>query len=107
MPWHRPAGFPRTRIERVARQETPVTADTALRLARCFGTTTVFWMQMQTRYDLERAQDQQIAGTVCSGLRGAGRHFDEMQDPASFAVTKVEPGQPPGGRETYENWHLV
>jgi addiction module HigA family antidote len=50
-------GVPRTRIERLAREETPVTADTALRLARYFGTTAEFWMGMQAQYDLERARD--------------------------------------------------
>jgi addiction module HigA family antidote len=50
-------GVPRTRIERLAREETPVTADTALRLARYFGTSAEFWMGMQAQYDLERAQD--------------------------------------------------
>jgi antitoxin HigA-1 len=35
-----------------------VTADTALRLTRYFGTTAGFWMGMQTEYDLERAQDE-------------------------------------------------
>jgi addiction module HigA family antidote len=49
---------PRTRIERLAREETPVTADTALRLARFFGTTPSFWMGMQAQFDLERAQDE-------------------------------------------------
>lgn len=52
---------PRTRIERLAREETPVTADTALRLARYFGTTAEFWMGMQAQYDLERAQDAAAA----------------------------------------------
>ncbi len=33
---------PRTRIERLVHEETPATADTALRLARCFGTTARF-----------------------------------------------------------------
>ena len=51
-------GVPRTRIERLAREETRVTADTALRLARYFGTTAGFWMGFQTQYDLERAQDE-------------------------------------------------
>jgi antitoxin HigA-1 len=51
-------GVPRTRIERLARGETPVTADTALRLARYFGTTPQFWMGMQAQYDLERAEDE-------------------------------------------------
>ena len=44
---------PRTRIERLARKQTPVTADTALRLAAYFGTTARFWMNLQARYDLE------------------------------------------------------
>ena len=50
-------GIPRPRIERLARGETPVTADTALRLARYFGTTAAFWMGIQAQYDLERAED--------------------------------------------------
>jgi addiction module HigA family antidote len=53
----RACGVPRTRIERLAREETPVTADTALRLSRYFGTTPQFWMGMQGQYDLERAED--------------------------------------------------
>ena len=50
-------GVPRTRIERLAREETPVTADTALRLSRYFGTTASLWMGMQAQYDLETASD--------------------------------------------------
>ncbi len=50
-------GVPRTRIERLIREETPVTADTALRLGKFFGTTAAFWMNIQSRYDLEIAQD--------------------------------------------------
>jgi addiction module HigA family antidote len=49
---------PRTRIERLARGETAVTADTALRLARYFGTSAGFWMKMQAQFDLERAEDE-------------------------------------------------
>jgi addiction module HigA family antidote len=54
-------GVPRTRIERLAREETPLTADTALRLARYFGTTAQLWMGMQAQYDLERAEDAAAA----------------------------------------------
>lgn len=50
-------GVPRTRIERVVREETPVTADTALRLARYFGTTATFWMGLQAQFDVECAED--------------------------------------------------
>jgi addiction module HigA family antidote len=57
----RACGVPRTRIERLAREETPVTADTALRLAKYFGTTPAFWMGMQAQYDLERASDEAAA----------------------------------------------
>ncbi len=53
--------MPRTRIERLAREETPVTADTALRLARYFATSAEFWMNLQTQYDLEHAQDAAAA----------------------------------------------
>src|SRR3981189_2985046 len=57
----RACGVPRTRIERLSRGETPVTADTALRLARYFGTTPQFWMGMQAQYDLEHAEDDLAA----------------------------------------------
>jgi antitoxin HigA-1 len=47
---------PRTRIERLVREETAVTPDTALRLARYFGTTPEFWLGIQARHDLETAR---------------------------------------------------
>jgi addiction module HigA family antidote len=65
-------GVPRTRIERLAREETPVTADTALRLARYFGTTAAFWINLQGQYDLERTTDavsREIARIKPVGLR--------------------------------------
>lgn len=43
---------PRTRIERLVKEETSVTVDTANRLARAFGTTVEFWMNLQLSYDL-------------------------------------------------------
>ena len=51
-------GVPRTRIERVANEVTPVTADTALRLGKFFGTTPAFWMNIQAQFDLETAADK-------------------------------------------------
>lgn len=48
---------PRTRIERLARCEAPVTGDTALRLGRYFSTGPEFWMNLQARYDLAVALD--------------------------------------------------
>src|SRR4051812_41730186 len=49
-------GVPRTRIERLANEETGVTADTALRLARAFGTTTALWLNLQNDYDVQIAE---------------------------------------------------
>src|SRR5450432_950395 len=46
-------GVPRTRIERIAREELGISADTALRLGRFFGIEPEFWLNLQTRYDLE------------------------------------------------------
>jgi len=54
----RALGVPRTRIERLANEQTVMTADTALRLARYFGTSPAFWLGIQTQYDLERAEDE-------------------------------------------------
>src|ERR1700681_4341405 len=46
-------GVPRTRIERIAREELGISADTALRLGRFFAIEPEFWLNLQTRYDLE------------------------------------------------------
>ena len=45
----------RTRIGRLVREQQPVTADTALRLARVFGTTPQFRINLQTDHDLSKA----------------------------------------------------
>ncbi len=42
----------RTRIERIEREETAITAGTALRLARYFSTTPQFWLNLRTEYEL-------------------------------------------------------
>jgi antitoxin HigA-1 len=60
----RALGVPRTRIERLASEQTAVTADTALRLARYFGTSPAFWMGIQTQYELECAEDQ-LGAKLC------------------------------------------
>jgi len=47
---------PCTRIERIAAEETSITADTALRLSKAFGTTPDFWLNLQSRYELLTAE---------------------------------------------------
>ena len=54
-------GVPRTRIERVVKEETPITTDTALRLAKVFGTTPQFWTNLQSLYDLKIAEKEMAA----------------------------------------------
>ena len=45
--------LPRTRIERIIREEAGITADTALRLATFFDMTPDFWVRLQDRYEIE------------------------------------------------------
>jgi len=52
---------PVTRISEIVRERRGITADTALRLARYFGTTPDFWMKMQMSYDLAVASKAVIA----------------------------------------------
>ena len=51
-------GVPALRISQIVRCQRAVTADTALRLARYFGTSANVWMRLQARYDLEVAELQ-------------------------------------------------
>ncbi|MFA4932802.1 MAG: HigA family addiction module antitoxin [Caldisericia bacterium] len=44
---------PAPRINEIVRERRAITPDTALRLARYFGTTPQFWLNMQTSYDLK------------------------------------------------------
>ena len=48
---------PRTRIERLVKGETALSADTAMRLATFFGTTPEYWMNQQRAWDLARARE--------------------------------------------------
>lgn len=48
---------PRTRIERLVKGETGLSADTAMRLSRFFRTTPEYWLNLQRSWDLARAQE--------------------------------------------------
>jgi antitoxin HigA-1 len=55
------------RVSQIVRGQRAITADTALRLARYFGTRAGWWLDLQTHFDLEIAADQletRIARTV-------------------------------------------
>jgi addiction module HigA family antidote len=55
---------PRDRIEKLVREQRAVTADTAVRLARYFGTTPQFWMNLQANHDLARVDEGTVAAVV-------------------------------------------
>ena len=50
-------GVPPRRINEIVHRKRGITADTAMRLSRYFGTTPGFWMNLQMRYELDRAED--------------------------------------------------
>ena len=54
----REIGVPPRRINEIVLGKRSVTADTALRLARYFGTTEAFWMGLQADFDLEEARNR-------------------------------------------------
>lgn len=49
-------GVPAPRINDIVRERRAISADTALRLARYFGTSAEFWMGLQADYELRRAE---------------------------------------------------
>jgi len=54
---------PVTRIAEIVHERRGITADTAMRLARYFNTSAGFWLNLQTAYDLEVAEDK-LARTI-------------------------------------------
>ncbi|MFZ6050637.1 HigA family addiction module antitoxin [Halocola ammonii] len=50
--------IPQTRISQIVKGHRRITADTALRLARFFGTTPKFWLNLQDDYDLEEERSK-------------------------------------------------
>jgi len=59
---------PVTRIADIVNERRGITADTALRFARYFTNSPSFWMNLQTRYDLEVAEDE-IAAKVARDVQ--------------------------------------
>jgi addiction module HigA family antidote len=53
-------GVPPRRINEIVHGKRRITADTALRMARYFGTSERFWMNLQGRYDLEVVRDRLV-----------------------------------------------
>jgi addiction module HigA family antidote len=51
-------GVPPRRINEIVHGKRGITADTALRLAKYFGTSAQFWLNLQSHYDLDLAEDR-------------------------------------------------
>jgi addiction module HigA family antidote len=60
-------GVPPRRINEIVHGKRRITADTALRLSRYFGTTDRFWLNLQTHFDLETEKDK--LGTALDDIR--------------------------------------
>ncbi len=54
-------GVPPRRINEIVHGKRGITADTALRLARYFGTSERFWLNLQSRYEIEVERDRLAA----------------------------------------------
>ena len=61
---------PVTRIAEIVHERRAISPDTALRLARYFNTSAAFWMNLQTAYDLEVAEDK-LSRTIEREVRPA------------------------------------
>src|SRR5579863_7780916 len=59
---------PATRISAIVNEDRGISADTALRLARYFGTTGEFWMNLQQRFDLRVAANK-VRGEIEQAVR--------------------------------------
>jgi antitoxin HigA-1 len=55
---------PPRRINEIVHGKRTITIDTALRLARHFGTSVEFWINLQTHYELEVAEDNKLVETI-------------------------------------------
>ena len=60
-------GVPPRRINEIVHGKRRISADTALRLARYFGTTDRFWLNLQVRFDLEVEKDH--LGNALDGIQ--------------------------------------
>lgn len=64
----RALGVPPRRINEIVLGKRAVTSDTALRLARYFGTSERFWLGLQTDYDLEETR-RQVGAKIAREIR--------------------------------------
>ena len=70
------------RINEIVREQRSISADTALRLARFFGTSAEVWMNLQRQYDIQRAED--TAGAAIRRIQPwSGKPAPGSREPAA------------------------
>ena len=75
---------PARRINEIVHQKRSISADTAVRLASFFGTSEMFWMNLQARFELDRLAERR---TIASrGTPGDTRRAHVVQSSASTRV---------------------
>jgi addiction module HigA family antidote len=98
----RSIAVPARRINEIVHGQRRISADTALRLARFFGTSERFWMNLQSRYDLEIEKDR--LGPVLDNIRPltaaslAGEAGTEAGLQERAAGRQLDPGSRSTGR---------
>ena len=91
---------PPNRISAIVNGERGLTADTALRLSRAFGTTAEFWLNLQKLYELRRAHADVGVPSLGATLRERSTRPDEDAPP------HVQPQIIPGStKKTHETDH--
>jgi addiction module HigA family antidote len=78
---------PPRRINEIVHGKRAITADTSLRLAKFFGTSEQFWLNLQARHDLELERDR-LAGAL-----GRIHHFDARARQSSRVATTKSRGR--------------
>jgi addiction module HigA family antidote len=79
---------PVTRISEIVRGKRGITADTALRLARLFGTSSDFWLGLQAEYDLRVAR-RDLPGATLSRIVPLKRSASAYGEGTSGALSRV------------------
>jgi addiction module HigA family antidote len=63
-------GIPQTRVSQIIKGKRRITADTALRLAKYFGTSVKFWLGLQNDFDIE--EEMKTLGSSLDQIPGLG-----------------------------------
>jgi antitoxin HigA-1 len=77
--------IPQAHLEQLSNEQTFVSADTALRLSKAFGTTPEFWLNLQNSFDLETAKTK-IAGELDSIKLMDQKHIGDVRCEADDAL---------------------